>query len=819
MPAGNPNQPGCRALVAGSGRSHTVANLTPSEESPALSTQVLDIPVDDELRTSFLSYAMSVIVSRALPDVRDGLKPVQRRILFAMAQMNLRPDKAYVKSSRVVGETMGKYHPHGDSAIYEALVRLAQDWTLRVPLIDGHGNFGTVTDGPAAARYTEARMARASLPMTAELDEDTVDFIPTYDGSRQQPSVLPAAMPNLLVNGSEGIAVGMTTKMPPHHVGEVVAACKHVLTHPDATIDDVLALIPGPDLPTGGIILGLDGLAEAYRTGRGTFTIRARTHVEDVTARKKGIVVTELPYQVGPEHVIEDIKRARDKKRLAGVANVADYTDRKTGTRLVIECKTGFSPQAVLDELLRETKLQINYVVRNVALVNGAPRTLNLLELVTHYVNHRLDVTTRRCRFRKAKAEARAHLLQGYLIALAAIDEVVAVIKSSPDTAAANAALMTRFLLSQVQATAILEMPLRRLTGLEVEKIRTELAELEAQIAELTVLLSDDDAMRALVCAELDTAAAQFASPRRSQISTESPAVAPVDEAAARIPLAPCEVTVSVSGLIAAWTAPMTGTRGRHDTVTASLRTDTHATIGALTSTGRLVHVPVLELPTGGKDRGAPVTEFVDLAAGERVIALVPLNAPAPLAMGTRDGVVKVLNPDGLPKKTGQSIIGLKDDDVLVGAGPVAGPDTDLVFITSDAQLLRTPADAVRAQGRTGSGVAGIKVNPGARVLAFAAVGAGSAADVVTIAAGPGEATSAKSTPLGEYPHKGRATGGVRAHRLLRGQDALVAAGVGTGLVGAATNGTPITLPTERGKRDGSGTPTAAPVTVLATKR
>jgi DNA gyrase subunit A len=784
-----------------------------------VSTKITDVAVDDELRTSFLSYAMSVIVSRALPDVRDGLKPVHRRILYAMAQMGLRPDRPYVKSSRVVGETMGKYHPHGDAAIYDALVRLAQDWSLRVPLVDGHGNFGTVTDGPAAARYTEARMARAALPMTAELDEDTVDFVPTYDGSGLQPAVLPSALPNLLVNGAEGIAVGMATKMPPHNLVEVIAACTHLLDHPDATVDDLLVHVKGPDLPTGGIVLGLDGLDAAYRTGRGSFTIRATTHVEDVSARRKGIVVTELPYQVGPEHIIDDIKKQRDAKRLAGVANVADYTDRKTGTRLVIECKTGFSPQAVLDELLRLTRLQVNFHVHNLALVDGHPMTLNLLELVTHYVDHRLEVTTRRCRHRKAKAEARAHLLRGYLTALAHIDEVVAVIKTSADTATARTTLMGRFELTDVQANAILEMPLRRLTGLEVTKIREELAGLEATIAELEGYLSDPAAMRGLVRDELQVVAREFGTPRRSQISTANPTVAPVDEAEARIPLAPCEVTVSVTGLIGAWPVPLQGARGRHDTLRVRVSTDTHATLGALTSTGRWVHVPVLELPTGGKDRGAAVREVLDLADGEDVVTLVPLDRVPPLAIGTRAGVVKVLNPDDLPKKSGQSVIGLKDGDVVVGAGPVAGPDTDLVFVTSDAQLLRTPAGQVRPQGRTGGGVAGIKLADGAEVIAFAAVGAGEPADVVTVAGGPGAATAAKVTALADYPHKGRATGGVRAHRLLRGQDRLVCAGVGADLVGATANGATVALPGERVKRDSSGTPTPSPVAAVAWRR
>lgn len=783
--------------------------------------RVIDTPVDDELRTSFLSYAMSVIVSRALPDVRDGLKPVHRRILYAMEQMNLLPSRGYVKSARVVGEAMGKYHPHGDSAIYEALVRMAQDWSMRIPLVDGHGNFGSQTDAPASMRYTEARMTATAVAMTDELDEDTVDFTPNYDGSTNEPTVLPAAFPNLLVNGAEGIAVGMATKMAPHNLTEVVEACKHVLHNPDATVDDLLKFVPAPDLPTGGTLLGLDGAREAYRTGRGTFVMRAVSTIEDVSARKKGIVVTELPYQVGPEHVIAAIKKQREQKRLAGVSNVMDLSDRKVGLRLVIECKSGYQPQAVLDELLRLTPLQTNFNVHNLALVDGQPRTLNLREMVGHYVTHRVAVTTRRSQFRRNKAQARAHLLEGFLIALASIEEVVRTIRAAKDTAAARKNLTRKFKLSETQANAVLEMPLRRLTGLEVEKITSELDELNIQIADLTTLLNDPEAMNTRISAEMDEVVAKYGTPRRSRLSDADPTVRQVHAAEAKIPNSPCTVTLSATGLISYWTGKFTGTRTKHDALVAQVDTTTHSVLSVVTSHGRVLTIPVMELPTGeGKNRGGALTEFVDLTSGEHAVALVDASDTPPLlAMGTRQGVVKVLNPADWPKKSGQDVIRLGDGDMVVGACVLPDGDVDLVFITTGAQLLRTPAGAVRPQGRTGGGVAGVKLGDDAAVVSFTAVGADQDQVHVVTVAGGSAGTSVKRTPVAQFPTKGRATGGVRAHRLLRGEDALVTAGVGVDLVGVAGTGALVVLPQEEGKRDGAGTRTEVEVRALAVRR
>src|SRR3954452_23558617 len=403
---------------------------------------IVDIDVTSEMEGSFLEYAYSVIYSRALPDARDGLKPVQRRILFMMSEMGLRPDRGHVKSARVVGEVMGKLHPHGDAAIYDAMVRMAQDFSLRLPLIDGHGNFGSLDDGPAAPRYTEARLAAAALTMTDPLDENVVDFVPNYDNQLTQPEVLPAAFPNLLVNGTTGIAVGMATNMAPHNLVEVIAAARHLIDNPQATLEDIMKFVPGPDLPTGGRIVGLEGIRDAYETGRGTFRTRATAHIENVTPRRKGIVVTELPYAVGPERVVAKIKDMVNAKKLNGIADLKDLTDRNVGLRLVIEIKSGFHPEAVLEELYRLTPLEESFGINNVALVDGQPRTLGLRDLLQVYVDHRIDVVRRRSTFRRKKRQDRLHLVDGLVIALLNIDEVIQVIRGSDDSAAAKSRLM-----------------------------------------------------------------------------------------------------------------------------------------------------------------------------------------------------------------------------------------------------------------------------------------------------------------------------------------------------------------------------------------
>ena len=456
---------------------------------PEADENISEIDVSAEMRGSFLEYAVSVIYARALPDARDGLKPVQRRILFQMDQMGLRPDKGHVKSQRVVGEVMGKLHPHGDSAIYEALVRLAQPFNLRVPLVDGHGNFGSLDDGPAAARYTEARMAPSAVDLVTGLDEDTVDFVPNYDNQFMQPEVLPAAFPQLLVNGASGIAVGMATNIAPHNLCEAIAGAIHLLDHPSASVADLMRYIPGPDLPEGGVIVGLDGIKEAYETGRGAFKTRAKVQIERVTARKMGIVVTQLPYMVGPEKVIEKIKENAGAGRLKGISSVQNLTDRVHGLRLVIEVKNGFNPEAVLQQLYQRTPLEDSFSINAVALVGGQPRTLGLKEMLQVFLDHRLDVTTRRSRFRLGKCEDRLHLVEGLLVAILDIDDVIAIIRSSDDAEVARERLMTAFDLSEAQATYILELRLRRLTKFSRIELESERDELVAKIAQLREIL------------------------------------------------------------------------------------------------------------------------------------------------------------------------------------------------------------------------------------------------------------------------------------------------------------------------------------------
>ncbi len=808
---------------------------------------IVDIDVTDEMRGSYLEYAYSVIYQRALPDARDGLKPVQRRILYQMSEMGLRPDRGHVKCARVVGEVMGRLHPHGDSAIYDALVRMAQWFSMRLPLVDGHGNFGSPDDPPAAMRYTEARLAAAAMEMTASLDEDTVDFVPNYDGTESQPDVLPAGLPNLLVNGAAGIAVGMATNMAPHNLGEVIAAARHLIANPDATLDELMRFVPGPDLPTGGKIIGLDGIREAYETGRGIFRTRATARIEQVTPRRAGIVITELPYGVGPEKLRERIKDLIQAKKLAGISDLRDLTDGNHGTRVVIEIRSGFHPDAVLEELYRLTPMEDTFGINNVALVDGQPRLLGLRDLLQIYVDHRLDVVRRRTAFRRAKRQDRLHLVDGLIIALLNIDEVIAVIRTSDDAAAAKERLMSIFDLSAVQAQYILDTPLRRLTRYDRLELEREKETLSTEIAELTAILDSDQRLRQLVSAELAAVAQKLGTPRRTVLleATGTPRTAAVPLEVADDP---CTVLFSSAGLLARTAAPRpesppepadetpqqeragrgsAGPRSAHDAIVSAVPTTARGTVGVLTSHGRLVRLDVLELPAlpptahaPGLSGGALVTEFVQTQRGETVVAIVAADAMgAGLAIGTASGVVKRVAPDYPLNASEFDVIALKDGDRVVGAVQLGHEECDLVFITSDAQLLRFPASAVRPQGRAAAGMAGIRLADRASVTWFGAVTeAGAPARpghgepvVVTVAGSAGAlpgtmAASVKVTPYAEYPPKGRATGGVRCHRFLKGEDALVLAWAGPGPAhGATAAGTPVQLPPATGRRDGSG--------------
>jgi len=794
---------------------------------------IVDIDVRDEMRSSYLEYAYSVIYARALPDARDGLKPVQRRILHTMNDMGLRPDRGHVKSARVVGEVMGRLHPHGDTAIYDALVRMVQPWSLRLPLIDGHGNFGSPDDPPAAMRYSECRMSAAAQPMTAGIDEDTVDFKPNYDGRELEPVVLPAAFPNLLVNGASGIAVGMATNLAPHNLIEVVQALRHLITHPSARLDDLMRFVPGPDLPTGGKIIGLDGIREAYESGRGSFRMRASARIEDVTARRKGIVVTELPYNVGPERVIERIKLLVQTKKLQGISDVKDLTDRVKGLQLVIEIKNGFHPEAILEQLFSQTPMEESFGINAVALVDGQPRTLGLKEILEVYVQHRFEVVRRRTGFRRTKARDRLHLVEGLLVAILDIDEVIQLIRSSDNVEQARRRLMDVFDLSEIQATYILDMPLRRLTRFSKLELDAEKAELEQAIEELTAVLDDDTRLRKVVGDELADVARQHGTPRRT-VLLES-AGQPVTSA---VPLEvadePCRVLLSSTGLLARTVGDVAfgagGDRANHDVIRALARTTARGVVGVLTSAGRLVKLDVLDLPalppTANAPHlqgGAPLSDLVALDPGERVVGLVALSFDSlGLALGTAHGVVKRVQPEVLSNRDAWDVIRLDDGDEVVGGLELPASDAELVFITSDAQLLHFPASGVRPQGRSGGGVAGVRLSSGATVTFFGAVDQRVDNVVVTVSGSsdalPGtEAGNVKVTPFSEYPGKGRSTSGVRCHRFLRGEDVLITAFAGaTPALAAAANGSPVGLPVEAGRRDGSGVPAGQPISAIS---
>ena len=881
----------------------------PAFDPRTVKENIVETPLNEEMSKSFLEYAYSVIYARALPDARDGLKPVQRRIIYQMGQMSLNPDRPYMKSARVVGEVMGKLHPHGDSAIYEAMVRLAQPFAMRLPLVDGHGNFGSLDDGPAASRYTEARMAPAALGMNADIAENTVDFTPNYDNKLQEPTVLPAAIPNLLVNGGSGIAVGMATNMATHNLGEVVAAAKHLMRHPDATLEELMRYVPGPDWPGGGVIVGRKGIREAYETGRGALTTRSVTHIENVTARKKAIVVTELPFMVGPERVLERISEGVKNRKLDGISGAIDLTDRHNGTRLVIEIKTGFDPNAVLAQLFKHTPLQDNFTINNVALVNGRPHTMGLKEMLQVWVDHRRVVIRRRSEFRRKKALERLHLVEGLLLAMVDIDEVIQVIRSSDDAEAAKTKLIAVFDLDEIQAQYILDLRLRRLTKMSRIELEAERDDLKRRIEELERILASDEALDGVVIDEMDDAVAKYGTPRRTVLLDEDEegnltpvvahgddgvsanamaaarAAATVSSAAADVAAAakaakkagdenatasalqiddePCAVMLSATGLIARtsedaverWeNRSASNGRAKDDQIVSMFRTSTRSSYGLVTSAGRLVLAHVVELPkvsadgplsvTGGvkAEELLGMTENTDPIRGERVIAAIDMPSTddggqlVPLALGTRNGVVKRWNRESPTTMDSWSVIDLKDDDEVLAAAEARDEDR-LVFVSTDSSLLTFEAKNVRPQGRTAGGMAGIRLAEGCSAAAFAVVPDGkvtwnyeegenglfsaSGAVVLTVAgdseALPGtENGAAKVTPLEMYPTKGRGTGGVRSQRFLKRQDTLILAFVGAYPLHASTqSGAPVELPKPDMRRDGSGTDLSAPIAVV----
>lgn len=808
---------------------HTDAEDEAFEKAGA---NINEVSLQDEVSRSFLEYSYSVITSRALPDARDGLKPVHRRILYSMADAGLRPDHAYVKSARVVGAVMGSLHPHGDSAIYEALVRLAQPFSQNSILIDGNGNFGSPNDSAAASRYTECRLAKPAMLLVSELEEGTVDWKPNYDGSLLEPTVLPAAYPNLLVNGGAGIAVGMATNMIPHNLNEAVNAARLILKNPNATLDQLMEIIPGPDLPTGGIILGLDEVRKAYEEGKGSVRIRAKVEIMPLEGSRgrSSLVATELPYGVGSEKIIEKIKEEINKKRLQGISDVKDLSDRRNGTRLVIECKTGVNPQILLNELYRLTPLEVSFGISNLALVNGQPQTLGLKEMLTVFVDHRLEVVTRRTQHRLDKALARKHIVEGLLIALDNIDAVVKIIRASKDTAEAKKNLMAKFKLSDIQTGYILEMPLRRLVSLEVESLRKELVELEKAIEGYNRILNDEKELRKVVDKELAAVNEAIVTERQTHLMGGDLKEVLAESAALSAPLEvedePCKVLFSRTGLLAR--TPVKSEqltemraksgRSKHDAVHSVITTSTRSQILAVTSKGRAVKVDVLALPSlplvlSGNvnvSGGMPTREVITLEKDETVVGISPLTTEGlyGIAIGTRNGIVKITAPDFPTRGEEFPIIGLKDDDEVVAAFSLTDDTGDIVFISSDSSLLHYPVKNVRPQGRSGGGMAGIKLAADQHVVAFAvaknAVFAGETFEPV-VATFTG--VSVKLTPFSAYPAKGRGTGGVRSHRFLKGEDHLETAWVGPRPVASSLKGEPLELPDMDPRRDGSGTP------------
>ena len=739
--------------------------LLPEDQSFA--REVIEVPVAEELKESFLAYSLSVITARAIPDVRDGLKPVQRRILYSMLRMGIRPDTPYRKSARVVGDTMGRYHPHGDAAIYDALARMGQPFSRGMTLIDPQGNFGSLDDPPAASRYTECRLTAAAMAMVGELDEDTVEFRPTYDGEATEPGYLPALLPNLLLNGTTGIAVGMATNMPTHNLAEVHAAITLTMNkrRPKPTIDEMLAVLPGPDFPSGGIVVD-DGIREAYETGRGTIRIRARAHVEDIGRGRQAIVVTELPYLVGPERVISKLKELNEAGRVTGIADFKNLSDRHTGLRLQVTVKPDHNPQAVLGELYRLTPLEETFGINNVVLVDGEPRTLGIHEMCRHYIDHRLDVVVRRTRHRLARAEERLHLVAGLLMALEVIDEVVAIIRGSEDAATARDGLMDRFDLNRLQTDHILDMPLKRLTALETRRLLDERDDLEASIRDFTTLLGSEKRQRTLVLDELAEAVESFGRPRRTEIV--HPDDLPVFDSVTTtedVDDEPCVVTLSTSGQIGR--SPVAGakraTPGRHDVLVASLLTRTTATVTAVTSDGRALQVAAAELADGaGRARGAGAAQAFGTNRGE-VIHTVVAEGDEHLVVVTANGVAKRLTQDEVrATRSGKPLLKLRPGDRVVAAF-TAHDGVDLVIVASDGQALRTPVDAVSVQGRGAAGVAGMKLRSGVVVVGAAPVLSDDTLITVTDTGG------VKATPLSELEARGRGGIGVRVSKLADG--------------------------------------------------
>jgi DNA gyrase subunit A len=755
-------------------------------EAPLFVGRIEQVGLEEEIQRSYLDYAMSVIVGRALPDVRDGLKPVHRRILWSMLEQGLRPDRPHRKSVSAVGEVLKKYHPHGDQSVYDALVRMAQDWSMRIPLIDGHGNFGSIDgDPPAAYRYTEARLAPAAMEMLRDIEAETVDFVPNFDGYEQEPTVLPSRFPNLLVNGANGIAVGMATNIPPHNLAEIVDAVTYYLDHPDATPTELMRFVKGPDFPTGAVVMGLQGIKDVYETGRGSIKVRAVAHIEEGSQGRSKIVVTELPYQVNKARVAEKIAELANAGRLKDVADVRDESN-KEGMRLVVYTKRGANPQVVLNQLYRHTQLQDNFGAIMLALVDGVPRTLNLAELVGYYVDHQIDVVTRRTRYELRRAEERDHIVQGLLVALSHLDEVIKIIRGSRDAEEARGKLMKKFGLSEIQANHILDMPLRRLTRLAREELEQEHKDLLAKIKHLKALLKDPKKIRAVIKEELADIKARFADGRRTQLRAEEGELAVEDLVAEEDVV----ITVSRAGYVKRQPIDAFRRQGRggkgviganlkeEDVIKHVFTTTTHHWLLFFTNKGKVYRAKVHEIPESGRTaRGTYAANLIGVAGDERVNAVIDLKEYGQgqyLLFATKRGMVKKTPlPEYDSPRSGLAAINLKPGDELVDVLLTDGKD-DVILVSRKGQAIRFKESLVRPMGRQAAGVIGMRLAEDDEVIALGVASAGEELISVT------QHGYGKRSPLSDYPVKGRGGKGVIGHTLTRKTGLLAGAFVGS---------------------------------------
>ena len=738
------------------------------DEQQAAAANVLPAELSKEMRTSFLEYSMSVIVSRALPDVRDGLKPVHRRILYAMNESGITPKRPHAKSARTVGDVIGKYHPHGDSAVYDTMVRLAQPFSMRVPLVDGHGNFGSIDgDSAAAMRYTEARLDKPAMELLRDLDKETVDFQPNYDESLQEPVVLPSRFPNLLVNGSSGIAVGMATNIPPHNLGEAIDATCMMIDNPDCTVDDLMKVLPGPDFPTGGIIMGRKGIRDAYETGKGSLTIRSKCRIEEGKNGKHSIVVSEIPYQVNRTNLLKKIADLIRDKKLPEVSNVHDGADRH-GIDIIIELKQNAIPQVVLNKLYKHTQLQVGFGCNMLALVNGVPRVLSLKEILHYYILHQEEVVERRTRYDLAKAEARAHILEGFVIALDNIDEVIQIIRSSNTDREAKDVLMERFKLSEKQSEAILEMKLRRLTGLEREKIEAELKELREKIDYYKRLLSDKDLVKQVIKEELTEIKEKFSSARITKITNEAKDL-DVEDLIAEEEVA---ITVTKAGYVkrlpvATYRQQKRGGKGMQgvnlkeaDFVEHLFISSTHAYLLFFSSRGRVYRLKAYEIPEASRHaRGTAIVNVLPLEKGETIAAVIATKdfpEDEYLMFATSSGMVKKTSMKlyDRTRRDGLIAINLKENDTLISVQRVAEGEK-VMMVSSAGKAIMWDESEVRAMGRDTMGVRGMTVNADARVLGMEIARPGTELLVIT------ELGYGKRTPVEEYPSHHRGGQGV----------------------------------------------------------